>query len=138
VTTNCAESRNDSGWLILESPVEGWPVRLPKLIGELEIRGFRVLIAHPERAEAIQHNPSRLRDCVGRGALVQSNASSFLGDHGRLVNSKPAELLLRNELIHVLASDAHSATWRPPGVGAGRDRVAAGRSGFLAAGLRLG
>jgi len=116
-------SLNDSGWLLLESPFEGWPVRLPKLIGELEIRGFRVLIAHPERAEAIQHNPDRLRDLVGRGALVQSNASSFLGDHGRLVK-QTAELLLRNELIHVLASDAHSATWRPPGVGAGRDVAA--------------
>ena len=112
-------SLNDSGWLLLEAPFAGWPVRLPKLIGELEIRGFRVLFAHPERAQAIQHNPDRLRDLVGRGALVQSNASSLLGDHGRLV-TKTVESLLRNGLIHILASDAHSATWRPPGVGAAR------------------
>ena len=116
-------SLNDSGWLLVESPFEGWPVRLPKMVGELEIRGFRVLIAHPERAQAIQHSPDRLRDLVGRGALVQSNASSFLGDHGPLVK-QTAELLIRNELIHVLASDAHSATWRPPGLEAGR-KVAA-------------
>jgi len=112
-------SLNDSGWLLLEAPFAGWPVRLPKLIGELEIRGFRVLFAHPERAEAIQHNPDRLRDLVGRGALVQSNASSLLGDHGRLV-TKTVESLLRNGLVHILASDAHSATWRPPGVGEAR------------------
>ena len=112
-------SLNDSGWLLLEAPFAGWPVRLPKLIGELEIRGFRVLFAHPERAQAIQHNPDRLRDLVGRGALVQSNASSLLGDHGRLV-TKTVESLLRNGLIHILASDAHSATWRPPGVGGAR------------------
>jgi protein-tyrosine phosphatase len=116
-------SLNDSGWLLVEAPFAGWPVRLPKLIGELEIRGFRVLIAHPERAEAIQHSPDRLRDLVGRGALVQANASSFMGDHGRLV-AQTAKLLLRNELIHVLASDAHSATWRPPGVADGQ-RIAA-------------
>jgi len=109
-------SLNDSGWLLIEAPFAGWPVRLPKLIGDLEIRGFRVLFAHPERAEAIQHNPDRMRDLVGRGALVQSNASSFVGDHGRIV-THTAQLLLRNGLIHVLASDAHSATWRPPGVG---------------------
>jgi len=109
-------SLDGSGWLLVEAPFAGWPVRLPKLIAELEIRGFRVLIAHPERAEAIQHNPDRLRDLVGRGALAQSNGSSFVGDHGRLV-SKTAQLLLQNGLIHVLASDAHSATWRPPGVG---------------------
>lgn len=120
-------SLNDTGWLLVESPFEGWPVRLPKLIEELEIRGFRVLIAHPERAEAIQHNPDRLRDLVGRGALVQSNASSFTGDHGRLV-AQTAELLVRNGLVHVLASDAHSATWRPPGA----------REGLAAAARALG
>jgi protein-tyrosine phosphatase len=112
-------SLNGTGWLLVEAPFAGWPLRLPKLISELEIRGFRVLIAHPERAEAIQHNPDRLRDLVGRGALVQSNGSSLLGDHGRLV-TQTAQLLLRNGLIHVLASDAHSATWRPPGVAEAR------------------
>ena len=116
-------SLNDSGWLLVEAPFAGWPLRLPTLIGELEIRGFRVLIAHPERAQAIQHNPDRLRDLVGRGALAQGNASSFVGDHGRVV-AKTAQLLMRNGLIHVLASDAHSATWRPPGVGEGQ-KVAA-------------
>ena len=109
-------SLNGSGWLLVEAPFAGWPLRLPKLVSELEIRGFRVVIAHPERAEAIQHNPDRLRDLVGRGALVQSNGSSFLGDHGRRV-TQTAQLLLGNGLIHVLASDAHSANWRPPGVG---------------------
>jgi len=108
-------SLNDSGWLLVEAPFAGWPQRVPNLIGELEIRGFRVLFAHPERAEAIQHNPDRLRDLVGRGALVQSNASSILGDHGRPV-TQTVQSLLRNGLIHILASDAHSATWRPPGV----------------------
>jgi protein-tyrosine phosphatase len=116
-------SLNRSGWLLVEAPFTGWPTRLPKLVTDLEIRGFRVLIAHPERAQAIQHNPDRLRDLVGRGALVQSNASSLVGDHGRLV-AQTAEILLRNELVHVLASDAHSASWRPPGVEEGL-RIAA-------------
>jgi protein-tyrosine phosphatase len=116
-------SLNDSGWLLVEAPFAGWPLRVPKLIGELEIRGFRVLFAHPERAEAIQHNPDRLRDLVGRGALVQSNASSLLGDHGRRV-TQTVQSLLRNGLIHILASDAHSATWRPPGVGDAQTQAA--------------
>jgi len=116
-------SLNESGWLLVEAPFAGWPTRLPKLITDLEIRGFRVLIAHPERAQAIQHNPDRLRDLVGRGALAQSNASSFVGNHGRLV-TQTAEILLRNELVHVLASDAHSAIWRPPGAEEGL-RIAA-------------
>jgi protein-tyrosine phosphatase len=118
-----AASLGQSGWLMIESPFEGWPIRLAQMIAELEIRGFRVIIAHPERAEAIQHSPDRLRDLVGRGALVQSNASSFLGGHGRLV-AQTVENLMRNELIHVLASDAHSAEWRPPGLEEARARAA--------------
>jgi protein-tyrosine phosphatase len=118
-----ALSLNGTGWLLVEAPFAGWPTRLPTLVTDLEIRGFRVMIAHPERAQAIQHNPDRLRDLVGRGALVQSNASSFTGDHGRLV-AQTAELLIRNDLIHILASDAHSASWRPPGAAEGL-RVAA-------------
>ena len=116
-------SLGQRGWLMIESPFEGWPIRLAQMIAVLEIRGFRVIIAHPERAEAIQHSPDRLRDLVGRGALVQSNASSILGGHGRLV-TQTVENLMRNELIHVFASDAHSAQWRPPGLEEARARAA--------------
>ena len=76
----------------VEAPFAGWPVRLPKLdrrTGDPRVPG--AVSRTPNAREAIQHNPDRLRDLVGRGALVQSNASSLLGDHGRLV-TKTVEL----------------------------------------------
>ncbi|MEZ0285148.1 MAG: CpsB/CapC family capsule biosynthesis tyrosine phosphatase, partial [Thermoleophilia bacterium] len=60
--------------LLLEMPFQGWPLTLPALLADLEIRGYGVIIAHPERAEAIQRAPDRMRDLVGRGALVQLTA----------------------------------------------------------------
>lgn len=101
-------------WVMLEMPFEGWPIRLPQILADLEMRGYRVILAHPERSDAIQRAPDRMRDIVGRGALVQLTAGSFLGDHGAAAR-RTALLLLAGGAAHFLASDGHSAgPWRPP------------------------
>jgi protein-tyrosine phosphatase len=106
-------------WLLLEMPFQGWPLELPKLLGDLEMRGYGVILAHPERAEAVQRAPDRMRDLVGRGALVQLTAGSFLGDSGPAAR-RAAGMLLAGGLAHVLASDAHTAgPWRGPNLDEG-------------------
>lgn len=109
----------EGGWLLLEMPFTGWPVDLPRVLHDLEVRGYGVVLAHPERADAVQRQPDRLRDIVGRGALVQLTAGSFLGDHGEPAR-RTAEVLLAGGVAHLLASDAHSpGPWRPPALEAG-------------------
>lgn len=108
-------------WLLLELPFRGWPLHLAAVLNDLELRGFRAVLAHPERNESVQANPDRMRDPLGWGALVQVTASSFTGDHGPRAKLA-AEALMRNGMVHVLASDAHSATRRPPAL---RDGLAA-------------
>jgi protein-tyrosine phosphatase len=101
-------------WLLLEMPFQGWPLELPMLLADLEMRGYGAILAHPERAEAVQRAPDRMRDLVGRGAMVQLNATSFLGEHGAAAR-RAALMLLAGGVAHFLASDAHSAgPWRPP------------------------
>jgi protein-tyrosine phosphatase len=100
-------------WLLVELPLEGWPVGIPQTLERLEMRGFGVVLAHPERAAGVQRAPDRLRDLVGRGALVQVTAGSFIGDHGPLAR-RTAVALLRAGFVHFLASDGHSARGRPP------------------------
>jgi protein-tyrosine phosphatase len=113
-------------WLMLEMPFQGWPLALPTLLADLEIRGYGVIIAHPERAESIQRAPDRMRDLVGRGALVQLTAGSFLGDHGAAAR-RAALMLLAGGVAHFLATDAHSAgPWRPPELEAGLQAAADG------------
>jgi protein-tyrosine phosphatase len=107
-----------SGWLLLELPLRGWPLRVPQLLAELEIRGFRVVLAHPERSESVQLHPDRVHELVGRGALLQVTAGSLTGDHGPRAR-QAARTLLRNHAVHILASDAHSATVRPPALSEG-------------------
>ena len=102
-------------WVLLELPFRGWPLSLPRILDGLELRGFRVVLAHPERSESVQTHPDRMRDLVGRGALVQVTAGSFTGDHGPAA-MRAAVHLLRNGMAHILSSDAHSATRRPPAI----------------------
>ena len=103
-------------WLLLEMPFQGWPIKLPQILADLEIRGYGVILAHPERAEAVQRAPDRMRDIVGRGALVQLTAQSLLGELGQSAQ-RAARMLLAGGVAHFIASDAHSAgPWRPPGM----------------------
>lgn len=106
-------------WVLLEMPFQGWPLVLPKTLVDLEMRGYRAILAHPERADAIQRSPDRMRDLVGRGALVQLTAGSFLGDHGPAAR-RTAITLLAGGAAHLLASDAHAARGtRSPEIEAG-------------------
>lgn len=102
-------------WLLLEMPFRGWPLQLPEILRGLEMRGLGAVLAHPERADAVQRAPHRMRDMVGLGALVQITASSLTGEHGAAAK-RTAEALLRDNTAHIIASDAHSAGWRPPGL----------------------
>lgn len=111
---NMASYGGGGKWLLLEMPFQGWPLRLPEILRDLEIRGFGAILAHPERADLVQRGPDRLRDLIGRGALVQVTAGSFLGDHGPAAK-RTAAALLGGGAVHFIASDAHSAgPWRPP------------------------
>jgi protein-tyrosine phosphatase len=113
-------------WLMLEMPFQGWPISLPQTLADLELRGYGVILAHPERAESIQRAPDRIRDLVGRGALVQLTAASFLGEHGPAAR-RAALMLLAGGVAHFLATDAHSAgPWRPPELEEGLHAAAEG------------
>jgi tyrosine-protein phosphatase YwqE len=94
-----------SGRRILLEPAPG-PLddQLEAAISQLHARGFRALIAHPERhltPDLVQ----RLARLVAGGALVQATAA-FLTDEA----TRPGMLALaRAGVIHVLGSDSHSS-----------------------------
>jgi protein-tyrosine phosphatase len=102
--------------LLLETPLE--PVIGPdfeRCFDDLLARGYRVLLAHPERAPAFREDPGRLRTLVERGALCSITAASLSGGFGAAARWFGLELL-RDGLVHSVDSDAHHATLRPPGL----------------------
>jgi protein-tyrosine phosphatase len=101
-------------WLLLEAPLSPRVTLAPVAYALLE-RGHRVLIAHPERSPLLQRNRDVLRELVRAGAATQITASSFTGRFGRTVRDCADELLAAG-LVHSVASDAHDALRRPPGI----------------------
>ncbi|MCL2807819.1 MAG: phosphoesterase [Coriobacteriia bacterium] len=77
-----------------------------RTIFELRSRGYRVIIAHPERYEAIQQDINLAHDLVRWGAALQVSADYIVG--GRTgASKKPAQRLFKEGLVSFLASDAH-------------------------------
>jgi protein-tyrosine phosphatase len=103
--------------LLLEFPYLGWPLQLPDLVFTLQVRGFRVLIAHPERNADVQADPELLRPLVAAGALVQVTAASLDGRLGGRPRSAGMKLV-EERLAHVIASDAHAPDVRSVGMAA--------------------
>lgn len=96
-------------WILLEPPAGPLDERVEAAVAVLRIRGFRALVAHPERhvgADLIE----RLAGLVSAGALIQPTAAHLLQD-----DTRAAMLgLARAGLLHVLGSDAHSSRWGRP------------------------
>jgi len=109
--------------LLLEFPYLGWPLQLADLVFDLQLRGFRIVLAHPERNVDVQHEPERLRPLVDSGVVVQLTAASLDGRLGGAPRTA-AKRLLDSRLAHLLASDAHAPDVRS--VGLSRAREAAG------------
>ncbi len=106
-----------SSWLLVETPYYSWPADFPERVERLQADGFRVLLAHPERNPSVQEQPELVHGVVEAGALVQVTASSLDGRGGHEAHDT-ARRLLRLELVHVIASDAHAAWLRAAGVSA--------------------
>jgi protein-tyrosine phosphatase len=102
-----------SNTVLLELPFALWPPYLDRLVFELQVAGYTVLLAHPERYRAVVEDPNRIFSLVERGVVTQVNSTSLLGRAGRKTQ-EVARLLLEHDLVHVLASDAHDARGRPP------------------------
>lgn len=111
-------------WLLVTLPDAGWPISLPARMASLEMQGLGIVLAHVEQTESVQLNPDRLRDLIGRGALVQVDAASFGGWHGPRAE-RSAFGLLRAGMATFVASGATAGAPYPPGLAEGLDAVEA-------------
>ena len=70
------------------------------------------VIAHPERQQPFIENPNILRDLINMGCLSQITATSIVGGYTEEIR-QTAYQMMRENLIHVIASDAHDTVVRP-------------------------
>lgn len=105
--------------LLLEMPFARWSQRVLHDVAELQRReGTVVLLAHIERY--LNFQPAEVwEDLLYQGVLMQSNASFFLNWKTR----RQALRMLQEGKIHVLGSDCHNMSSRPPRLGEAMDWI---------------
>lgn len=104
---------NQRKYLLLELPFLPLPTFTDQLIDELLQAGITPIIAHPERIEVLRLQPERLARWVEKGAISQVTADSLTGRMGK-ATKQVAENLIRQRLVHLIASDAHHVRHRRP------------------------
>lgn len=104
-------------YLLVESPYSAAPFLEDRLF-DLQTRGLRSLLAHPERCPTFQRDRGLLERLVAQGVLCSITAGSLTGSFGRTVQRFTHDLL-RAGLVHAISSDAHNTDRRPAGLSSG-------------------
>jgi protein-tyrosine phosphatase len=108
-------------WLLVEPPFSPTHRAVDIFLSDLQRRGHRIVLAHPERCPAFQRDPAILRALVQDGIVTSITAGSLTGRFGGAVRRFALDLL-REGMAHNVASDAHDRSARPPGTAAELDQ----------------
>lgn len=95
-----------SKYLLMELPLNTNVQYLDMVIFKLIEDNIIPIIAHPERYKFVQEDPSKVRELIESGCLIQSNIGSILGIYGKKAK-KTIKYLLKNDLINFIATDTH-------------------------------
>ena len=108
VEEGAAVTLNGTKYILVELPLQQYPAYTDQILFELQAKGLFPIIAHPERNIAIQRHNSLLEQLVRRGMLAQVTSASLTGVFGK-ETQKVAQYFVTRNLVHIIASDAHSA-----------------------------
>jgi protein-tyrosine phosphatase len=100
-------------YVLVESPYTDVGRLVETALFDLQAKGFRPVLAHPERSPAFQQDIPRLVELVRKGVLCSITASSISGRFGKTVRRFTLDLL-RGGLVHDIASDTHDLRSRRP------------------------
>ncbi len=104
---------NNGRYFLAEFPPLSVPPNWEGFLLSLISLGFVPIIAHPERNDWFMNHPDTLVSAVDRGLMVQITAMSIVGGFGLEVRDF-SDYLLTHNLVHAIASDAHSPDFRRP------------------------
>lgn len=103
-------------YILLEMPFETWSESTFRTLNAIRSRGLYPIIAHIERYISFQKNTQNIERLLRSDVLIQSNAGAFLKRFG---GNRWAIRMLSQGRIHLLGSDCHNMTSRPPNLGEG-------------------
>lgn len=95
-----------SKYLLFETNFMTEPFNLKDFIFRANTKGYKPVLAHPERYLYLQNNLAKVEDILNRGVLLQVNISSITGYYSRPAHVT-AQKLIDKGWVHLLGSDCH-------------------------------
>ena len=108
----------DTHYLLVELS-EYSAFNLSQTFFEMQTAGLLPIVTHPERNPVVLANPELLDRFAAVGCLFQITANSLTGFWGK-TSQKMCEAMLKKNMVHFIASDAHGVKNRPPILSAAR------------------
>ncbi len=93
-------------YLLIEMSYLAASPNIREVIFELIMKGYKPILAHPERYNYYHHNVESLEDFREAGCLLQVNLLSLTGYYGKSVK-KVAEHLIRQKMVSFAGTDLH-------------------------------
>ncbi len=92
--------------ILVETGFLNEPAYLRDVLFKLRLKGYKPVLAHPERYVYLQTKKEKLEELFYSGVLLQINTMSLGGYYGPPA-LKLAEWMIENEFVHFLGSDCH-------------------------------
>lgn len=102
----------NSNYILIELSNRWNPSVVDRILYELKIKGYRIILAHIERYDYFIDHPELLKQFISEGIYCQINANSIICQDRRM--RRYTRTLLEKQLIHFVATDAHDDRIRAP------------------------
>lgn len=102
-----------SSYILIEFSPEAPFSYIQRAVQEVQMKGYRVIIAHVERYSCLTKNIDKIRSLVEMGAYIQVNASSIIGG---FTIKHFIKSIMKEHLVHLVGTDAHDTEYRPPAI----------------------
>lgn len=93
-------------YVLVEMSYLNAPIQLYDILFELQVAGYKPVLAHPERYVFYHHNFDEYRKLKKAGCFFQMNLLSSVGYYGKH-EAETAQKLLENGMIDFVGSDVH-------------------------------
>jgi tyrosine-protein phosphatase YwqE len=95
-----------SGYVLFEMAFDQESPHIKEIIFELQLAGYKPVLAHPERYGYYASQPHKFKELADAGVLMQININSIVGYYSPHM-IKTVQWLAREKLIHFVGSDCH-------------------------------
>lgn len=106
LNNNEISSLNNSKYLLIELPMSGEVEGYEEVFSSLIRKGYKVVLAHPERYFSFQKDYERVKSLEEIGVLFQCNIESIMGRYGDKAK-KLVKKILKDKKVSFLATDIH-------------------------------